>query len=351
MQHRHDRGNLTDAPRIAVIGSFMQAACWQVERLPKPGETLAATGFYTEPAGKGLGVAVGCRRLGAEVDLLLSIGNDAAGDGLLRRLGEENLSARHVRRHSCPSGHGAGWLSADGENAIAAYPGANRLLDAAQVAEADEALARAALVYAQFEAPPDAAREAFVRARRGGARTVLNPSPWQPPGADLLAHTQVLLVNAVEAAQLLPHWPASIDPERGAALAAMLAPWWRAWPGAGERVLVVTLGPAGSLAFTSDGGSHSAPASMVPVRDSIGAGDAFAAGLCTALAQGSSLDEALRQGNACGAFAVSRAGILDGLPTQAELRARWPGIDKPRLERRREKFQFAARAANFGLFT
>jgi ribokinase len=304
----------------------MQAACWQVERLPQPGETLAATGFYTEPAGKGLAVAVGCRRLGAPVDLLLSIGDDGAGDALLQRLTRDfDLPARYVRRCSGPSGHGAGWLSADGESTIAAFLGANRLLDATQVALADEALARAALVYAQFEAPPDAAREAFARARRHNAAciTVLNPSPWQALDADLLAWTQVLLVNETEAAQLLPHWPSMPRPEQRAALAARLGPLWRAWSGSGgaERTLVVTLGSLGALAFTPDGGSHFAPALTVPTRSSIGAGDAFASGLCTALVQGSSLSEALRQGNAGGAFAVSRAGILDGLPTRAELQS------------------------------
>jgi len=307
-------------PRITVIGSFMQAACWQLQHLPGPGETLAATDFHIEPAGKGLAVAVGCRRLGAEVDLLLSIGNDMAGDALMERLRQEDLPAHYVLRHSGLSGHGAGWLSADGENAIAAYRGANLLLDAAQVALADGALAHSTLVYAQFEAPLDAAREAFVRARRqGGACTVLNPSPWQSFDTDLLASTQVLLVNASEAAQLLPYWPPVLQPDQHMALAAMLEPLWRTWPGGKERALVVTLGPAGSLAFTPDGESLRSLAPAVQIRSSIGAGDAFAAGLCTALGQRQSLGEALRQGNACGAFAVSREGILDGLPTRAEL--------------------------------
>jgi ribokinase len=308
-----------NAPRITVIGSFMQAACWQVQRLPGPGETLAATGFHTEPAGKGLAVAVGCRRLGAQVDVLLSIGDDAAGDGLIERLRLEDLTTHHVRRHPGPSGHGAGWLAAGGENAIAAYPGANARLDAAQVALADEALARSALVYAQFEAPPEAAREAFARARRHGVRTVLNPSPWQALPADLLACTQTLLVNLSEAAALLPPGTPTPQPGERAALAAALGAWWRCWPGGPERVLVITLGPGGSLAFTPDGGSHFAPALAVESPSSIGAGDAFAAGFCVALSQRQPLADALRQGNACGAFAVSREGILAGLPTRDEL--------------------------------
>jgi len=48
------------ASPITVIGCFMLAACWRLERLP-------------EPAGKGLAVAVGCRRLGASTEVLPSI--------------------------------------------------------------------------------------------------------------------------------------------------------------------------------------------------------------------------------------------------------------------------------------
>ena len=308
-------------PRITVIGNFNQASCWQLERLPKPGETLAATGFYTEPAGKGLAVAVGCHRLGAELDLLLSIGSDPAGDLLMHWLCNEGLSTHYVRRHPGLSGYGAGWLAADGENAIAVYRGANLLLDAAHVALADEALTNSALVYAQFEAPVDAARAAFLRARRqGNACTVLNPSPWQALDSELLNATQALLVNAVEAAELLPYWPTTLQAKEHPRLVAMLEPLWRIWQGK-ERVLVVTLGGDGSLAFTPDGKSLWAPALTVPVRSSIGAGDAFAAGFCTALAMKQPIEEALRRGNACGAFAVSHEGILSGLPGSAELQA------------------------------
>lgn len=303
------------ASRIAVVGSFMQATCWQVPRLPQPGETLAATVFFSEPAGKGLAVAVGCRRLGAAVDLLLAIGDDLAGDALMRRLSEERLSTQHVVRYDEPSGQGAGWLSAGGDNAIAAYRGANLRLDAKQVASAAEALAQATLVYAQLEAPAEAASEAFAHARQHAAWTVLNPSPWQTIDHDLLARTQVLLVNASEAAELVPGWQPWLQPKaQHASLATTLAPLWKKWPGVMQRRLVVTLGATGSLAFAPDGASLFVPAFPVEARSSIGAGDAFAAGFCVALCQGLSVAEALRHGNACGAVAVGHHGILDGLP-------------------------------------
>lgn len=306
-------------PRIAVVGSFMQAVCWRLERLPFPGETLAATGFSSELAGKGLAVAIGCRRLGAEVDLLLSVGDDAAGEALLLRLGRENLQTRHVIRRAGDSGHGAGWLASDGSSAITVFPGANAQFDASQVAHADETLALATLVYAQFETPIAAAREAFVRAHRYGAITVLNPSPWQALDRELLACTQVIVVNEPEASLLMPGWQHDPRCERHTLVDAALCQLWATWPGGPERRLVVTLGALGSVSFAPVTEGVFAPAHAVGNADSIGAGDAFSAGFCTALSRGCSATQALTLGNACGAFAVSHPGILDALPFAADV--------------------------------
>jgi len=310
--------------RIVIVGSFMQALCWQLQRSPQAGETLAATGFSSELAGKGLAVAVGCRRLGAEVDLLLSVGDDLAGDALLLRLQQEDVPTCHVTRHAGVSGHGAGWLSADGGNSIAVFAGANAQLDASQVALAEAVWPSATLVYAQLETPKEAAREAFTCARRRGATTVLNPSPWQALDRDLLACTQVLIVNETEAAQLVPGWRYEAQPKPGVPFNTGLQRLWASWPGGAERRLVVTLGARGSMAHAPDGDPVFEPALSVDVCSSVGAGDAFSAGFCTLLSHGHTVAQALRYGTACGAFAVSHHGILDALPFATDVAA-WRG--------------------------
>lgn len=308
-----------NSPRIAVLGSYMHAQCWHAQRLPASGESISAHGFSTAPAGKGLAVAVGCRRLGAEVDLLLAIGDDVAGDRLLTLLDAEGLHARYVQRFPGPSGQGAGWLADDGSNMIVTFAGANARLAADQVARTDEALSHARVVYAPLEVPQDAVQEAFERGRRIGAWTVLNASPWQSLDASLLAHIDVLLVNEGEARQLfaahggVPARARVQDWQRAA------AGFWTDLPDAVARGMVLTLGEQGSLVLMPGGQHEATPASQVPVVDSMGAGDAFAAGLCTALAEGQSLQVASRRANACGAFAVQQRGILEGLPRTGEI--------------------------------
>lgn len=306
--------------RMVVLGSFVQACCWKVERLPNAGETYAASALSIEAGGKGLNVAIGARRLGAEVDVLLGIGEDTAGDELLRLLQREGISTAHVWRLAAQSGYGAGLIAADGQNVIAVYPGPNLLLDPGHVRQAESAIAAASLVYGQLETSLSAVAAAFHSARRAGVRTVLNPSPWQCLPASLLDDTDVLVVNEIEARELLGLVAplAGSLPDCVAQLRAGLDSLWLHWPGA---LLVVTLGSLGSVAFERDGVTYQASAFETDAVDSVGAGDAFASGLCVALCKGTPLATALRSGNACGALMVSRFGVLDALPNLAAVEA------------------------------
>jgi ribokinase len=61
------------------------------------------------------------------------------------------------------------------------------------------------------------------------------------------------------------------------------------------------------------------PGYPVRAEQPVGAGDAFSAGLCAALAHGQPMAQALAMANACGALAASRGGILSTLPCMAEV--------------------------------
>mgnify|MGYP003602271472 FL=1 len=323
-------------PRAFVLGNFVQACCWQVARLPAPGETLQAHGFHKEAGGKGLNVAVGLQRLGARVQTLIGCGQDAAADELLALLATEGVDATHVHRLPGPSGWGAGLIGADGHNTIAVYPGANGLLTAAHAEAARSAIEAAALVYGQFETALPAVQVALEIAHRQGVPTVLNPSPWQAPPAALRSATHTLIVNELEAAGLLDA-PALLTlavadiaravRQRQQALAI-------AWPAL--RRLVVTLGARGALGAErgDDGGWRlvHVPAPAVDALDTVGAGDGFACGYVTAVLAGQALGTALVWGNLCGAHVAARRGVLDALPFAAQLEGLlagpWPPPEK-----------------------
>ncbi len=288
-----------------------------VPRLPLPGETLVATGLHIEAGGKGLNVAICLQRLGQEVSTLIGCGNDAAGQQLLQLLEREGVSTQHVHVLPGASGWGSGWIGADGQNAIAVYPGANLMLTAAHAQLAQDAICQAQLVYGQFETSLPAVDAAFTIAHTYGVPTVLNPSPWQQPSGTVRASTHTLIVNETEAQQLLTLPTALVGNAAhcAATVHATLPAMWAAWPAA--QRLVVTLGEQGSLAWERHAAHHlHVAAPTITAVDTVGAGDAFASGYCAAVLAGHDLQTALNWGNACGAHVASVAGVLGALPDQ-----------------------------------
>lgn len=313
--------NTDTGGRLFVIASFIEAHCWFVPRNPGADESLQARAYLSECAGKGLAVALGGHRLGAEVGMLLGIGHDAAGDELLQLLAREGLDAAHVHRLGEHSGKGCGLVDAQGAAAIAIHAGANALLGEPQLKACAAQLRQAAVVYAQLEAPLPLVARALRAARAAGAATVLNPSPWHEEDAldTALDAASVVIVNRSEAPLLLGRLARARDDLGLDGLPQpLLEALWRRWPG---QWLVITLGGQGCAAYSRDGQALRLPAHPLRAVQPIGAGDAFSAGLCTALARGRGMEEALRQANACGGLAASRPGILQALPFAADLAA------------------------------
>lgn len=334
---------MSHRPQVFVIGNHVQACCWHVPRLPKPGETLQATALTVEPGGKGLNVAIGLHRLGLAVSVLLACGQDAAGDALLDCLHREGLDRSLVQRLPSASGWGAGWIAANGQNAIAVYPGANLLLNAEHVQAHQDQIAQADLVYGQFETALAAVAEAFAIAHRHNVPTVLNPSPWHSPPASLLGHTNVLLVNETEAAALL-NLPVPQGGWAGLACWSDARAWlqtgvasvWAQWPAL--RCLVVTLGALGASVWLRPTNPGAAavlfmPAASVQAIDPVGAGDAFACGFVSQwLHQAPEksarrwedpevMQACLRTAQCLGAHMAATAGVLAGLPDRPESEA------------------------------
>ncbi len=88
----------------------------------------------------------------------------------------------------------------------------------------------------------------------------------------------------------------------------------------GVKNVVVKLGKDGAYYSEKDGQSGYSPA--FPVKklvDTVGAGDGFAAGVISALAEGETLEEAAFRGNAIGAIQITHKSDNEGLPTREQL--------------------------------
>ncbi|MEU8999132.1 sugar kinase [Streptomyces caniferus] len=86
----------------------------------------------------------------------------------------------------------------------------------------------------------------------------------------------------------------------------------------GVDEIVVKLGAEGATAYTHGGSLHR-PAKTVRAVDAVGAGDAFVAGYLSALLDGEEPAGCLERAVTTGAFAVASPGDWEGAPTRAEL--------------------------------
>ncbi len=317
-------------PQFLVLGSFIQACCWRVARLPRAGESLQATGFQIELGGKGLNVAIGIARLSTRrvVDIVLGVGRDAPAQQVRQLLLDEGIGIEYVYSLADQSGCGSGHIGSDGANAIAVFSGPNTLLTAQHAELLHTRIAAADLVYAQFETSYPLIARVFELAKQTQSGrvplTVLNPSPWQYLTPELLQWVDVLLVNATEANALLGLSLALEALTLAAAadrMASAVSALWRRWPAARTRHLIVTLGPVGCVYFSCGGECVAMPSFLVrSVVDTVGCGDAFASALCVGLARRDPWDSILRQANACGAMVAARLGVLSALPTAEAVR-------------------------------
>jgi ribokinase len=298
-------------PKIVVVGSYATGLTMKVSCLPNAGETMLGSGYRVDFGGKGSNQAVACARLGTHVSFVAKIGQDSFGDAALQLYRDEGVDTAHVKRIAeAPTGVGFIIVeAAQGQNCIAIDPGANEFLAASDVAGAAEVFQSSAAVLTQLEVPVAAAEEAMAQGRAQGAVTILNPAPVRPLPASVLQLVDIITPNETEARVLSGKVSgAHLDAEAVA----------RDLVRSGVRQVVMTLGKNGALIVTASDAIH-VPGVEVAAVDSTGAGDAFNAGLATALAHGASVEAATHFAVVTGGLSVTKEGVIPSLPRREEI--------------------------------
>lgn len=305
-------------PDIVVIGSYVVSLTIRVPRRPVVGEALIGDLFDMGPGGKGTNQAIAAARLGAQVELLVCLGDDPFADTAEHLYESEGIATGHIHRlPNTNTGVGMVTLLPSGDNWIVGHLGANLLMRPHHVDAFEQPIARSDVVMAQLEAPLETVARALELGRKHRALTILNPAPGQPLQPDLLANVDVLTPNESETRILLGLPPN--DPTPTTDLAGRLL-------NLGVENIIVTRGEHGALIVTSRG-IEEVPAIPLKALDVTGAGDSFNAALAVGLAEGLDLNAAVKQATLAGAFTTTHLGVIDGLPTRAELCA-FQGIVK-----------------------
>ena len=302
--------------KIAVLASFNMDLVMRAERRPAAGETLQGA-FSTHLGGKGFNQAVAARRLGAEVAVIGRVGNDAFGRQFLKALDDEGIdrSGVAVDRHE-GTGVASIIVEPDGSNSIVQAPRANRSLTVDDIAAGFDALRGAAMAMLQLETTMPAAIAFEAVMRNAGTATMLNPAPATPVPADLLRLCDIIVPNEIEARALTADRPRGEGDWAADDALGMAEELVRSGP----RLAVVTLGSEGAVA-SAGGMQYRSPTFGIRAVDTVGAGDAFCAGLAVRIAEGAGIEEALRFANAAGALACTGMGAEPSMPRRADVDA------------------------------
>jgi ribokinase len=288
---------------ILVIGSYNRDTVLRLARFPAPGETLTALGMAEFHGGKGSNQAVAAARAGGRVVLIAAIGDDASGQAARALWNAEGIDAQAVQTARAPTGAATILLDAAGENQIIIIPGANaELALSSSFAPPDDIT----VALAQLETPQVATAALFRALPK--ARRILNVAPAAPILPELLAATDMLVLNETEAAILAQR---EAEP---AALALALA-------AETMREVIVTAGAAGAFWARPDGIVIDATPPRVAVADTTGAGDAFLGAFAAFSAEGFAPEKILRLAVTAGALACTQQGAVPSLPHRAAIMA------------------------------
>lgn len=296
--------------KIVVVGSANTDMIIQLERIPRPGETILGGEFSMAAGGKGANQAVAAARAGGAVDFIACVGEDMFGQQAVAGFEKDGINMAHIIRHpTSPSGVALIFVDQKGENSIAVASGANGQLLPEHINGAAEAIASAGILVMQLEIPMVTVHKAAALAADNNVKVILNPAPAQMLSDELLANISILTPNETEA-ELLTGIAVNNESDAAAAAKVLL--------GKGVEFVIITLGEKGAFVATSDS-CEIISGFTVETVDSTAAGDTFNGALAVALGENKSLKAAVRFANAAAALSVTKLGAQPSAPRREEI--------------------------------
>lgn len=291
-------------PCVVVVGSTMIDMIAYSKKIPSAGETVIGDSFALGFGGKGANQAVMASRMGAQVFMVNTLGDDVFGDTTLQNFKTQGVDTTYVARTSGASGVAPIWVEPNGTNRIICVPGANDSMTQAQAEQAINTIPVIDVVIGQLEIPQNVTIAAFAAAKKRGVITILNPAPFAPLDPELIELSDWIIPNETEFAGLHPKGLQPINDQEILNLARSLG-----------TKFAVTLGEKGAAVCGASERVEYISAPKVTAVDSTGAGDAFVGAFAFGLASGFDALKAADLGCRCASDSVTRKGTQSSYPS------------------------------------
>ena len=290
--------------KIGVVGSINMDMTVKAERIPLKGETLKGWDLQYIPGGKGANQAVAMAKLGAEVEIFGCVGDDAAGESLVKNLQDTGVETGHIKVvPGVPTGL-AMITVGENDNTIIVVAGTNNHVDIDYVNEVKDSILECEIVLLQHEIPQETVEYVISLCADNGVKVVLNPGPARPVKQEILEKVTYLTPNEHEAVILFG---------RDISFEEMM----KRYP----EKLVITQGSRGVSTCLKNGEVILVPARKANVVDTTGAGDTLNGAFTVAVTEGKGIAEALAFANTAAGLSTEKFGAQGGMPTLEEVRA------------------------------
>ncbi|WP_136620352.1 MULTISPECIES: sugar kinase [Mesorhizobium] len=305
--------------RLLNVGALTLDTILRVETLPvHQGKFIASDGVQIA-SGMATSAACAAHRLGAEVSLWASVGDDAVADQLIAGIEAEGVDCTFVRRVSgARSALASILVDAHGERIIVPFYDRLAQADPEALPVADLMAFDAVLVDVRW---PGAAALALKAARAGGRPAILDADTAPLEVLERLLPLATHIVASEPAARIVCGQP--LDPETACADLASRT----------DAFVAVTGGAAGSWWHDRSAGCvRHVAAPRIKAVDTLAAGDVFHGAFAVGLAEAMPVEQALRFASAAAALKCLRFGGRLGAPDRGEtlamVAATWPTSQK-----------------------
>lgn len=302
---------------IAVLGSINVDLVTKVPFIPKQDDVVISSGLKLAPGGKATNAAVGLARLGEQVYMLGKTGNDTFGESVIALFKNEGILTQYVDTDSfIPTGTVMVNVDAKGKNTIIVNEDANIRINKKTITDLLTAIDNKSIhidcFYATLETLPEIISYAIAEMHTRNIPIFCDAAPQaRPLSPNLYPMIDVLSANEFEATSMTGI-PVTDEKSANEAAAQLQK--------AGANNVVITLGHLGEvLKEKQSTKSVYFPGIKVSAVDMTAAGDAFRAAFVAEYLTTNNLKRAMELGNRAGAFAVTRLGSFEALPTREEL--------------------------------
>ena len=290
---------------ICVIGSLNMDLVVNVDKMPKPGQTIIGSNFKEVPGGKGANQAVAMARLNGNVSMIGKVGEDGFGQTLINSLKNDKVDTTYIKTTKGATGVALITVDNNAQNSIVVSPGANFEVKEEDIDNNIEAIKNSDIVVLQLETPLNTIKYALKKSKELNKYTILNPAPALKLDDEIIKNVDLLTPNETELEIISG---VNIETEEDIQKAAQIM------IEKGVKELIVTLGSKGSLYINKEK-SIFKKAYKVQAVDTTAAGDSYTAALAVALSKDKNIEEAMDFASKVGALSVLKEGAQSSLPT------------------------------------